>query len=477
MQNHTTDRFRICLSIFLAVAIFICLYFISTLFFTSSFINNFIWNVNTFRGLFKPVYEVTALNVEDEMAWYAVAFHDFYSHLPRSVGQNEAYYSFLVALFGSVGTFIFCIKTKSEKRLQQIRCNYLFLLIIVAGLGARLFLAYHTTCNRDGVSWHVLRYLLDRGQNIYSIERFAANYPPLWFWIVQLIGKLKDLLLPAFHFLFVVRALLSFVDLVTLVFLIKIAKTNNVSPIKTAALFFLNPISVIITGYHGQCEPLLILLMVLSIYFADQANRQKAHWSWLLMTVAVAIKHVVVNQLIVLLDYVKELRKKFIWLLCLSFILIIFLFIPFLNNVGGVVRNVVGYGGVDRFYGFNALFEPPVKMIYKYIFIVLLFLWAYLVKTTSLGRRYLLSFLFYLVFTPGISAQQFVLPIALGALIPSSGFYLYSIAGSLFLFGDYDELKIRFFTLINWNIVWFSVLFWFLTELRHASLKENQMSA
>ena len=114
-------------------------------------------------------------------------------------------------------------------------------------------------------------------------------------------------------------------------------------------------------------------------------------------------------------------------------------------------------------YGIMSLFHfSPIK----YVFIAGLFIFGFFLKDKDIIRNCLLGMLFFLTFTTGISNQYFVLPIALGALHPSRRFLLYSLAATFFLLGDVDNVYVPGFNILGSNVVWLSVMYWFILELK-----------
>jgi hypothetical protein len=92
--------------------------------------------------------------------------------------------------------------------------------------------------------------------------------------------------------------------------------------------------------------------------------------------------------------------------------------------------------------------------------------WPFYFRPKDLIQAARIGMLLFLVFTSGISAQQFVLPIALAALQPSFGFFLFTGVTSLFLLGNVDELKVIRWSYVDWNYVWVAALIWFALEVK-----------
>jgi hypothetical protein len=422
--------------------------------------------MNTFRGMLTKL--PLGVPHDDPVGLYIYAFSDFYAHLPRTVFQNSSYYSALIAILVSsyLGALLLKLMGLDSPRIKRIRRILAFVNIVIIGFGLRFFFAYHTTCNHDVARAYLSRDYFVEGKNIYM--QTLAPYSPLWYSINYVVGLIARFF-PQFAFMFILRAFLSLVDLVTLFFIVRIAKLIHFSPQKSAFLFFLSPVSIIISGYHGQIENLTILFLVAAIYLFLRFGERTKYIGWFLISIGVAIKHLIVNQVLIFLRHTERSWIKIFILFCLTGVFFASLFIPFWKEGKDGIIAGLQYSGMRPSYGFiNFITNENAATVYKYVFLVMLFSWSIILKTKSIIRDCLLGFLFFLVFTFGISAQQFVIPIALGALIPSFGFYLYSLIASLFLFGDINELKITLFQPFNWNCVWIAAIVWFFIEAKRA---------
>src|SRR5664279_132719 len=148
--------------------------------------------------------------------------------------------------------------------------NWLFFVVIIAGIAARLLVA---TCghNYDVDSWQIVANIVERGANVYaSTERYT--YGPVWFQILHGLDLLAGHNPAVLRYL--VAGFLSLVDVG--IFYILWRKYGRVA----ACLFFFNPISVIITGYHSQIDNLAVLLGLLAAWlvgdeFDRPLNRRK----------------------------------------------------------------------------------------------------------------------------------------------------------------------------------------------------------
>jgi len=122
--------------------------------------------------------------------------------------------------------------------------------ILVLGMAARFGIAL-LGHNYDFESYRVVADLLAQGKNVYaSTTRY--NYGPVWFNVIHLLDLLSARDPVIFRWLLV--GLLSAVDVgIALILWRRFGKI-------AAALFLLNPVSIIISGYTNQFDNLAILI-------------------------------------------------------------------------------------------------------------------------------------------------------------------------------------------------------------------------
>lgn len=421
----------------------------------------FIWNMNTFQGRFAQIPE--SLPKETLVGAYGYSLRDLLTRHSFSVKQNAVIYSVFISFLFSGSLFSVLFKDVSRNFLG-FRSMFLMLSIILLGLWARLFFAYHTTCNQDLVWWYGHLEQIEKTGHIY--KHTSYNYSPFWYYLAKTCYYISNKL-SFFTFMFVVRAILTVVDLANLMMVINLAKLRKMPIVYTSAAFFLNPISIIITGYHGQIDTVSIFFLLTALYLSLKYGRKSIYIGWFMLTLASIVKHQIIFQIPIFLAHVLKSNKRVVLLFLTSIVLFLLSFGTFwIGGREAIIKNVFAYGGMSQPYGFICLhFSPFAAAVHKYVFIFLLFGWPFLFKTKDLLKSSLVGMLVLLVFTSGISTQQFVLPVALGALQPNIAFGFYTMAVSFFLFGNLDELKIPFFGVMSWNYVWFAVFIWFLYEI------------
>lgn len=344
------------------------------------------------------------------------------------------------------------------------------LLAICLGLTVRIYLASTTTGNYDMESYRIVSDLVLDGKNIYA-NTYRYNYSPLWAYVLAFFRQIEIVYLIPLSFS--IRFFLSLVDVGTLIILLLLAKKLVIPLTRVAVLFFLNPVSIILTGHHGQFDNLTILLILCGAYLF--LTKRHGVISWLFMTMAGITKHHVFNEILIILKTWLKSWGKILFLFCLSAALFWLSFLPYwqegkvfiISNVF-LYRASSGLGG----YGIPNLmarlkFDPQWINYYHYFFYYVYILFPLLLPTKQILKRLLLVILFMLSFMPGFATQYVVLPIALGSLFGGPPFLLYTLFASFHLFGHGAELNIPRFASFYFVEIWLMSFFWFLWEMNN----------
>lgn len=368
----------------------------------------------------------------------------------------------LFMVFVSAWLSFVCAAHKETKEPTGLGLFWVLFLIVLNGTAIRLFLAYACCGNYDTQQWGAISGIFSRGGNVYAETDY--NCSPIWFITLGFLGKAHSCF-SFFSFYFIVKSFLTGIDLLILFFLILIARHEKLSTTGTALFFYLNPVSYILTGFHGQFENFAILMVIVGIYgyfkLRDSPALGKA-LLWGFTTLGMFIKHIVFFEVIICLNFIFKRDRMKIMLLMVSVFGFLLLFIPYWSEGhGAIVKNVFLYRSQVEPYGVSGLCSAPLL---KYVFILGLFLFSFFSRGKDIINQCLLGILFFLTFTTGIAIQYFALPISLGALRPSKGFLFYSCLSTLFILGDENNLNLPLFHYFNWNIVWIASIFWFLTS-------------
>ncbi len=355
----------------------------------------------------------------------------------------------------------------------------ILLLIIVVGFTVRFILA-NGRFNQDLQSFVVNAELFRQGVPNFYLVQPVYGYPPLWYYICGLLGVFQRTF-GISSFALVERMFLSLVDLGIMFILMALAKRRGTNPLIVAALFFLSPISIIISAYHGQFDNVTLFFVVTAILALEQN-----HWkrfsreivAFISLTLALLLKQAIIFHVFTVFLAFSKKRITGILLTGCSVILFFLSFLPFIEGALGPMKDTMNrYGGILGTYGISyiafmycgqcsiSILGMNFWVFLRNIFMVLMIVYIYFNRHKDIARSSLLMTLFFYTFTSGIAPQYFVYPLVFGALFPSKWFLLYSVVTSIFLMGHWDELNITALQTINYNTVWITVVLWYISEL------------
>lgn len=338
--------------------------------------------------------------------------------------------------------------------------------LLALGFGLRLWLAWRFDRCFDLESYSIVARIVRDGGNVYALtDRY--NYSPVWFWCLGGLDGLSRALGLPFHF--VVRSALTLVDGATAAVLVAIARLSSLSPWRTALLFVLNPVSIIITGFHGQFDNLAILFLLLALRVQLRSPSRGAAWA--LSAMAVLVKHITFFMPLYVLS--KAFPKPWVRFLAWGFIGVAFglSFLPYVSTgLDGIRQHVFGYSGNAGYYGASVLAARVGGLpVLKAAMAIALVGGGLLASRLPLLQAALLPSLIFLVLTPGFGNQYLVLPIALGALRPSWAYYAFSASATVFLLGNHDELFLPGFRGVldarALQVTWGVAIAWLVCEL------------
>lgn len=318
-----------------------------------------------------------------------------------------------------------------------------FLLLILIGTILRLILVQRGY-NFDIASYRIVADIALKGGNVYA-ETQRYNYGPIWFYILSFLDILPfPLLDPLLSLRWKISAFLSFIDIAIAVYLYRRYS------IKIATFFFLNPVSIIITGYHSQFDNLAILLALLSLHMIEknaETNHKISLFGLFLLGISLSIKHILFLFPLWLAFKNNRWRDKLVTM-TIPYLLFLATFIPYLpEGREGIINHVFLYRSFS-----NAPFwlGSMPNIIIEKIPLFLLFIGSLsILGLVVRAKKPLDSLLIYtialLVFSSAI-ANQYLSICIVGISVHSNAMYLlYSVAATLYLLASGDALHFQFF--------------------------------
>lgn len=332
---------------------------------------------------------------------------------------------------------------------------------LLVGVGARLALAAAFHGNFDEQSYEIVAAIMRRGGNVYT-ETTRYNYTPLWAYVLLGLDQLRVLTGLPLHLL--VRSLLTAVDVANAALLAAIAsRVGSVRPSLAFAAYLLNPVAVILVGYHGQFETLASLPLLL----AALAPVERRRLPWVLGTTALIVKHITVFSVWSLFVNAYGHRRA-LPLAVLSAVAFALTFAPFVPGGGdAILLNVLGNAGKCCWYGIAA-FMP--RFVAFALFAGIMTALPLLLPERLLSPRiaaFRLAAVALLAVIPGFADQYLLLPVVFGAWAPGYAYWAYSAVATLFLIASPDNVG-AFPPLEPWlaQLAWLCACAWAIALLR-----------
>ena len=347
----------------------------------------------------------------------------------------------------------------------------------------KIYLAYSTEGAPDISAWKdFLRNIQECGVCVYSTggvmqePRGARitpfNHPPFIIHYLRMVGTTSGLL--GLDFGFVFRVLTSCVDLGSAVLVYRLLKRFGWFSPGRFLLYLLAPATIIISGFHGQTDTLMIFFVLLAAYLIDRPLL-----AGIAFGCALCIKIVPIIFAVAFILYLHP--KGRIWFICAAVVSGVVLSLPFIAQEPVlIIKEVLGYGSFAGRWGWTralADFVGPSKFFWLTArigaYILIAYIWYLSIKmwrnrVPLLLQLGLIGFML-LAFTPawGTNYMSWLDPFA-PILGIATGLAYYSTSGALL---GYLYFVIDAPTRL-YGVAWLGVLFvtWmFLRQIKHSA--------
>lgn len=317
--------------------------------------------------------------------------------------------------------------------------HILFLGAISIGIIAR-FLCMSLGHNFDFESYCIVGEIAGNFRNVYA-ETSRYNYGFIFFCIQGFLYRIAQLLdARTGDWILVYRVLM-----VSVLTMADIGITGFIAQrysMKKALLFFLNPVSIFITGYHNQFDNIAIFFALLSILFYNEEERLNRNdiFFVLFFTLSLITKHILfLIPAFLLLKKGLTLKKKAVYAI-LPPLLFLLSFVPFILADRDALKGIINHVFLYRSWN-NA---PLLIKLYNYIglssgrffvfFVVSMLVMAFLVRKMKFEEQLLLYLIALVSFSSAIATQYLVIPMAAFCILQTGIWkYLYMAASGIFL--------------------------------------------
>ena len=334
--------------------------------------------------------------------------------------------------------------------------KYLWLLAIFIGTLVRIVIA-RLGHNEDFYNWTWNATEMRDGGSVYS-GNVPYGYGPFWMFVLRFADLIQSIF-PENRKVFriVIILVLTLADL--LIAAIIARKFSQYA----ALLFFLNPVSIILTGYHNQFDNIAIfaaLIAVLQLNSEESKSSSKnIYLGLVLIGLSLAVKQILLFFPVWLffrngpfkqrvtrgaLPYVIYFACFLPWATSIARIEIIFEDV-FLQRRGrsGILLNLFGadYAGTIQ----GSIHSDLVRKVVFASWVLGILTFGWIMRNRSLLHSLIVYLLLMVAFAPAYSQQQLMLPLIalfVYATIELKIFYLLTL---LFMIQNSDELGYEFF--------------------------------
>lgn len=278
-------------------------------------------------------------------------------------------------------------------------------IILVATFALYFIVSYVSSSfpNFDSKSYNVIGVLTLNGKSIYPDPAISRHpYLPFFLYFEATTQAISSFLkIPQ---IFIIKIILAFFHLLSVYAIYLLSRKK----LATTFLYAINPVSLLITAFHGQFD----IIPLTCILFAIIALQNKQFIKTiLLLSLAVTIK---TWPILFILPFFKRIPRKhwFLIIILPSFFCLLYSFF-FHTSIFAILRVLFVYQGVPGIWGFGKALsllsaDKFALLIYKVLFVIGVFIYSYRQKKTLIMEELLGVFIIFFIFTPGFGLQWFL---------------------------------------------------------------------
>lgn len=291
--------------------------------------------------------------------------------------------------------------------------------------------------NYDFESYCIVGDIAGHFQNVYA-QTDRYNYGPIFFCIQGFLYRLSYLFSgdPMQTYRVLMVSVLTFADL-GIAYFVAVKKNVNY-----AILFFLNPLSIIITGFHNQFENLAIILVLCSLpfYNEDEAIGKKDWLFVLFLSLSLMMKHIMfLIPVFILFKKNLPLKKKMIYAIVPPAVFLVS-FLPFALSskaaFDNILNNVFLYRSFNNsplLYKIYELIHFPIRLRF-YVYILLMCMTGLVVRKRDFSDCVMIYLIAMVAFSSAITNQALIIPMAALCVLNLDVWnYIYIIVMTVFM--------------------------------------------
>ena len=338
------------------------------------------------------------------------------------------------------------------------------LIAALVGLFLKLAIAYNTVGTNDAINF----YGFARALNDHTLEWTYAhsryfNHPPLVAYYLRAIFRITEQTWcqeVGVHFPFLLRLPGILADFVLVLILLRAVKTDTRRQIPSwaLALFAISPVSLMVAGFHGNTDSVMVLFMVWAVLMCVQ---RKPIWCGILFALSCQIKIAPLLFLPAMIFFWSSQRRLRPFGVPFGLVMAVLWSEPLCTFPLLFAKNVLCYGSYWGIWGITYCLrltglphfdkvsflelEPAQTLVVSILKIIiigaaLLIAWCRRnLRNWDVVDTFAYTWIVFFLFAPGVCAQ-YLIWLAPFILILSPTFYSYLlVASSIFLFAFYNS--------------------------------------
>jgi hypothetical protein len=353
-----------------------------------------------------------------------------------------------------------------EKSAARNRATIWIIGAALVGLFLKLPIAYNTFGTNDVVTFYgFARTLNDHGLEWTYRHSISFNHPPLTAYYLNWIYKLDHLTLfreAGISFPFLLRLPGIMADFAVVLILLNIVRTDGRLKLApwSLVLFALSPVSLMVSGFHGNTDPVMVLFLVLAAWMC---LKDKPWPCALFFALSCQVKIIPLLLFPIFFFFWWHRRAIVSFLLPFALSSIFLWWEPLLKFPTLFIKNVLTYGSFWGLWGITYWLRltqlrafsmvtfydfPRAELIavtaLKLLIIGSVFLIAW--RRRALGPRAVIDsialvWMVFFIFSPGVCAQYMVWLAPFILLLWPTFYGWFTAASSLFLFFFYNVIS------------------------------------
>ncbi len=337
----------------------------------------------------------------------------------------------------------------NNSKIQTATTRYssvIIILIVAVGVILRFMLAMFPY-NYDFGSYLIVGELVSKGRNVYA-HTFRYNYSPLFSLIQGLFYNISGssaVSAGIYRTLFVL--LMTSADIIAFIYIIR--KRD----LLCGAFFFLNPITIITSGYLLQFDILAVVPAFMAAEYmrhntSGKINRKDAA-AVILLSLSLTVKHLLfVFPAWILMSKRLSMKRKALFAFVPPAVFLAS-FLPYVSTgMEGIIRNVFLY---RSFANFPIMFSGLIKTLtgtdnpFSFpLFVVLMVITGYLLRNEETDKLMACYFIALVCFSSAVANHYLAIPCIAIAILAGPTLLpdLYSILLGIFLLLNFDGLNL-----------------------------------